>query len=138
MRLEEGENWREGFKKGLVNSSVIIMLISEDAIARFKTITEGTEDNLLFEWEAAIKYFNNKEKLIYPVFVDKEDHTHIHKFTNYSKEYPDVKVKDATKTVREIMSELLDIQGMHIAASSNLVDFNAKLYKLLKKFELNT
>jgi hypothetical protein len=131
--LVPGENWKEGYKEALKNSSVIIMLISEAAVSSFKKITEQTEDNVLHEWEMAIEYNKTMEKAILPIFVDRlEGANNISRF-KFERDYPNVKANNTNITVKEIMNALLDLHGARISEISD--EILKKIFTKLANFE---
>jgi len=119
--LSPGESWKEGFEKGLKNSSVIIMLISEGALGQIKTHTTENEDNLLYEWEMALNYHDSEVKAIIPILVGKEEGNEISKFNAFKLDgYPDTKCKNTSLSCRQIIDKVLQIQGIHLSVGANL------------------
>jgi len=110
-------------------------LLSEDAISDYTTITEEKTDNLLHEWEIALDRKRTGQGAIYPLLVDVEDGSTVYKFNTFGVEdYPSVKAKNTTKSVKAIMSELFQYHAyMHVSEQAYLdVD---KVINKLREFE---
>jgi len=135
VSLSGGENFTNDLDNSLKNSSIIIILLSEDAISDYTTITEEKTDNLLHEWEIALDRKRTGQGAIYPLLVDVEDGSTVYKFNTFGVEdYPSVKAKNTTKSVKAIMSELFQYHAyMHVSEQAYLdVD---KVINKLREFE---
>jgi len=136
--LTTGESWKEGFKKGLINASVIVILISEAALLQMKTLTEESEDNLLFEWYQALQYHSTGSKAIIPILVGKEEGNTTTKFNDFSTEkFPDIICKNTTKSVKSIISSLFQLQGTHLSIGANLDPYEKEFFDKLRLRNMN-
>jgi len=71
--LNDGESWKTGFLSGLAGSRVIVLLISRASLLRTRKAHE-TEDNVLLEWEKALRMASKKDAqvAIMPVLLSDE------------------------------------------------------------------
>jgi len=122
-----GANWKESFKNGLQNASVIIMIVSESALKRMIILEEGKEDNLLYEWEMAINYKSDNIKEIFPIFTGDKIYS--------EDKFPLTKAKDAKQSVQEILKKLKDFQLTSGNANDIKNHLLPKLINKLKEFE---
>jgi len=133
--LQGGENYANELDNSLKNTSIIVILLSETAIADYTTITEEKKDNLLHEWEIALDRKRALQGAIYPLLVDIEEGAHVYKFHTFGiEDYPNVKAENTTKSVRAIMSELMQIHAYSHVSEKAYLDVD-KLINKLKEFE---
>ncbi|KAJ3289586.1 hypothetical protein HK104_007364, partial [Borealophlyctis nickersoniae] len=71
--LTGGFQWQEGFLNALVNSKVIVLVISERALEGVVE-ADSKPDNLLLEWEYALDSYEQKKAAIFPLFVGEIKH----------------------------------------------------------------
>jgi len=136
VSIGDGEVWQNCFEQGVANSSVIIVLISDKALSSMKNLTPEKDDNLLHEWDMALDYYEKGTKFIYILLVAQEEGNNEIKFSSFDTSvFPNCKCKSTKKTVREIITKLLQIQGFHVAPSHNLDLLQKKLFVRLSLFE---
>jgi hypothetical protein len=68
--LVDGEDWKVGFLRGLANSSCFVALISSKGLGPCRDRhNDHSSDNLLLEYQMALKISQNKSNYINPVLV---------------------------------------------------------------------
>jgi GTPase SAR1 family protein len=81
-RLENGRNYKTDFVKSLAHSSIIVPLLTFDALKRMFTHDANYEDNVLLEWVCALECAKRKDAnpalptrvmCIYPVMFGRRD-----------------------------------------------------------------
>ncbi len=77
MRLQDGRNFRDDFGKSLAYSTVVVPIISYEALLRMMKHDPTTVDNVLVEWILALcceaEMINRENKRIFPVMMGKMD-----------------------------------------------------------------
>eukprot|EP01040_Poterioochromonas_malhamensis_P005771 gene5771-6208_t len=109
--LTIGDNWREGFMRGLKQSKIAILLISEKGLIPIQNAHLKT-DNALLEYELALSLREDDRIIVIPVFLGNGA-----RFNSFSCEsYPSDRHLNGstTNTVRETMEKLFSIQGIFV------------------------
>jgi len=133
--LKGGEKYINELDDSINNTSIIIILLSEAAIADYTIITKEKKDNLLHEWEIALDRKRAGQGAIYPILVDIEEGAHVYKFHTFGiEDYPNVNAENTTKSVRAIMTELMQYQAYLNVTEKSYLDVD-KLINKLKEFE---
>jgi len=128
MGIEIGIDFRNGFEKALEDSSVIILFISDGAVAKMRNASPDVEDNLVVEWELALKYFKNNEKKIFPIHIGN---------INYSEKFPEIKCPRTHNTVNYILTEIFKIESKQCSGEIiSLLPIYKLLQECLQKFEV--
>lgn len=75
-RLQEGRSFQNDFSKALVNSIVVVPILSHHALLRMVDHDVTKEDNLLIEWLMALECFNSPQsrvsKILPIIFGDRD------------------------------------------------------------------
>jgi len=149
--LRDGEPWQDGFLHGVVNSRVVVLLISEASLAGVKTAHER-QDNVLLEYEHALAVLGKKgwgKMRIMPVFVGhhevftRPDGSTVRAYVKLPiprmEEFPDAPHKCSTpaegfvdKSVRETMRSIFALQGHFINPEERLDALYNDLMALLQ------
>jgi hypothetical protein len=110
LRLKGGQQFDKEFVRALVNSKVILPLLTMDGVAKFRSHTGEFVDNVLLEWILAYEcnQANSRDptlsrvQFVYPLFVgrrrklNESNSLHIEPFDyNFYSQFPDV-VPEAT------------------------------------------
>jgi hypothetical protein len=118
--LPDGEDYEIQFTSAIKNSSIIILLVSELAIAKIQNANEWA-DNVLLEYEYALEQQEAGEAVILPLLIPTtrviEGETFISKFKKFSvDQYPDAPhiSPKSGKNIRATMKKLFSLQGIHI------------------------
>jgi len=84
--LQDGENWEEGFCRGLVNSAVFVPILSKKALANFETLTKTSKcDNVLLEYRLALELHEmGLIENIFPIVVGEPISSHTQASPNYN------------------------------------------------------
>jgi GTPase SAR1 family protein len=75
-RLKKGENFQQQFAEALINSTMIVPIISAEALARMKNHNPHTEDNVMIEWmlvSECLKSKQSRAEKALPVFYGTVD-----------------------------------------------------------------
>ncbi|KAI8804449.1 hypothetical protein BJ742DRAFT_871831 [Cladochytrium replicatum] len=67
--LMEGQEWERGFRGGILNSSVILLLCSDSGLKDMEKAHIGKGDNVLLEWELALEMNELYGTYIVPIFL---------------------------------------------------------------------
>jgi len=70
--LNYGMNWEQGFLAGLLNASLIVLLISMKTLNGIKDKAAKSQDNVLLEYECALLRNKQAGTEVVPVFVGEE------------------------------------------------------------------
>ncbi|OQS03091.1 hypothetical protein THRCLA_21240 [Thraustotheca clavata] len=85
MCLKNGEPWKDGFLRGLETSRVFLALVSEAALTRARDRNISHEDdNLLLEYEVALRIATSKQLKIFPILVASNSNGNFVKFSGFS------------------------------------------------------
>jgi len=85
--LKDGEDWKQGFLRGLRNSRHFVALISSDALSQVRNFeVDHSHDNVLIEYQAALKIKGIIKKANYfvPVHVGKVTNNTLTKFGDFN------------------------------------------------------
>jgi len=85
--LKDGEDWKQGFLRGLRNSRQFVALISSDALSQVRNFeVDHSYDNVLIEYQAALKIKGiiNKANYFVPVHVGKVTNNTLTKFGDFN------------------------------------------------------
>lgn len=111
--LTLGDNWRDGFMRGLHRSRVVVLLISEEGLRPIRNAHQQT-DNVLLEYELALSLRVDGHISVLPVFIGSGGR----KFNSFSCAcYPTSRHLDSASspdTVRQTMEKLFAIQGIFV------------------------
>ena len=69
-RLQDGQNFQEAFGEALIHSTIVVPVLSLDALQRMRTHDPNADDNLLIEWMLAMECLRSavsRVKLITPL-----------------------------------------------------------------------
>lgn len=107
-KLIAGEGWKEGFLRGLKNSSCFVALISSDALAPVRDVyCDHTYDNVLLEYQMALDLNDRhrkaeKPEIVIPVHIGKMEGGALYKFRDFSSSlYSDsIKAKENPEEVK--------------------------------------
>jgi hypothetical protein len=70
MCLRNGEPWKDGFLRGLLQSRVFLTLVSQAGLAKARDrALDHRQDNLLLEYEHALELANTNQLKIFPIYV---------------------------------------------------------------------
>jgi hypothetical protein len=130
--IKIGSNWRDVFVQGLKDSAVFLPLISRAGVDHIKKLEEGKTDNVLYEYEIALKERQTRGMEILPLLVGMCDQKGkaCHKFDSFEG-YPSVRSETCpSRTVEETMKLLFAIQGED-------VDPNERVEKNTKQIIVN-
>jgi hypothetical protein len=134
--LQDGEDWRTGFLKGLQHSKLALLLVSEEGLERTMSANMA-EDNMLLEYEYALEARKANKMKVLPLLVKNKDHT---KFSIFSTErFPAAKHNSGSSTtsltIKETMAELFSLNGVHISYDDCADKITAIMDKLLETFD---
>eukprot|EP00040_Diaphanoeca_grandis_P017549 m.91691 g.91691 ORF g.91691 m.91691 type:complete len:1252 (+) comp26492_c1_seq1:389-4144(+) len=142
--IESGSNWENSFMQGLERSCMFVPLISAKGTKPIEDVSvfDDKADNLLLEYETALKMYLKKQIAIYPLLVGEVDADgNYEKFSpsNFDvSRFPNGPSKTHSKgPVRETMRSLFKIQGDFVRpdgvlqdqAESMLTYFRGKVWK---------
>ena len=84
-RLRDGENFKEAFARAMAKSSVVVPIISREALVRMGLKHDASqEDNLLIEWLMCIEYLASqvsRVQRVYPIIFDQQSSNPPHAVT---------------------------------------------------------
>jgi hypothetical protein len=70
--IRDGVDWKNAFLTALEHTCLFVPLISEAAIGRIKDLTpESKPDNVLLEYEEAIRLQRGKRLAVFPILIGK-------------------------------------------------------------------
>jgi hypothetical protein len=73
--IRDGVDWKNAFLTALEHTCLFVPLISEASIDRFKALTpESKPDNVLLEYEEAIRLHSEKRLAVFPIFIGKRQY----------------------------------------------------------------
>jgi hypothetical protein len=73
--IRDGVDWKNAFLTALEHTCLFVPLISEAGIDRIKALTpESKSDNVLLEYEEAIRLQHDKRLAVFPIFIGKRQH----------------------------------------------------------------
>ncbi|KAJ3038674.1 hypothetical protein HDV00_000423 [Rhizophlyctis rosea] len=118
--LIEGKSWQEGFMQGLFHSKTILLLCSAKSLLNIRW-AHIKPDNMLLEWEHALRLNERNDTTIIPIFISDSDGP----FTSYSTHYYASQVHShpaspRLNTVWETMTALFAVQGLHLRKSDGI------------------
>ncbi|KAI9207496.1 uncharacterized protein BJ171DRAFT_492878 [Polychytrium aggregatum] len=131
--LAYGKAWEDGFLKGLANSRIAVLLISNKALESI--LANSGDDNLLLEWEFAVNLWLQGKIEIIPLYVAESGEGYIKMFTHprldqFPDELHNHPRSPHTKTIRQVMETIFSIQSIHHISS----DIDSTLDQLAKIF----
>jgi hypothetical protein len=56
VAIKQGDDWVEGFLRGLYNSRLFVPMISSQGLEKARIVEDHTEDNLLLEFQTALRH----------------------------------------------------------------------------------
>ncbi|KAJ1551699.1 hypothetical protein HK096_004108, partial [Nowakowskiella sp. JEL0078] len=146
--LVDGRDFEEGFLNGIMRSRVILLLCSERCLDKVKRAHE-VSDNMLLEWEYALKLMDEGQSLVLPVLIGtkktvESDGTKFEAMVKFSQF--DVNVyKDApqchpdhplkTMTVKNIMTRIFRLQGIPNVFQDMIDDVAPKILESLSRVQ---
>eukprot|EP00026_Physarum_polycephalum_P000711 Phypoly_transcript_00712.p1 GENE.Phypoly_transcript_00712~~Phypoly_transcript_00712.p1 ORF type:complete len:920 (-),score=65.02 Phypoly_transcript_00712:1306-4065(-) len=95
--LNDGMSWEKGFLRGLLNSKVIVLLISNEGLAGIQTDAQFQQDNVLVEYECALLKHHLHAVRVVPVFISN---------VNFSMQFPNTPHKRG-KLAQRTLDKLL-------------------------------
>ncbi|KAJ3083592.1 hypothetical protein HDU99_008300 [Rhizoclosmatium hyalinum] len=110
IRLVNGENWETGFINGLRNSSMVLFLVSRNAVEGFKT-AHVRPDNFFLEMEVAFDILDHRLDrgiVIQPVFVD----GYIPNPQDFPDECHSHQSSPRMSTISNLIKRLVHLQGL--------------------------
>jgi len=134
--LKEGKSWKEGFINGLIHSKVIILLISEGAIASISKLEPGQVDNMLYEWEVAYNFYKLNKKAIYPILIGSREGNNNSDFIAFhSDKFPNHCNAKNSIPIRELLKNIFEVHGCKFDTGSNYNYICDNLLSALGTFE---
>eukprot|EP00051_Salpingoeca_urceolata_P018621 m.263300 g.263300 ORF g.263300 m.263300 type:complete len:1146 (-) comp19240_c2_seq14:75-3512(-) len=118
--IEEGADWEQQFSTALARSCVFLPIISAAAIKPIEEVScfDETPDNLLFEYELALRLMQAKRVLVLPLLVGTVDNGEYVRFSDTEfdvSRFPNGPSRTNLKrSVRETMRQLFKIQGLFV------------------------
>jgi hypothetical protein len=120
-RLQLGRRYDLDFAKALVNSTVVIPIVSVDGFEKLLTHDPAVVDNMLVEWVIVLECYNNQQSIsrirsVFPILFGRrlqceENGTMVEKITNFFSEgyvsrLPDVVPTATLKCAADLLSSL--------------------------------
>eukprot|EP00736_Rhodelphis_marinus_P009817 Rmarinus@m.27117 len=114
QNIRDGHDWRVEFIEGLKGSCLFLPIITARALEPITNLTSpSTEDNVLLEYETALKMREEGSIEILPLFVGEVNNGSYSKFNGFGMPFPDFP-RSCGKSAKETMSELFQIQGIFV------------------------
>jgi hypothetical protein len=79
VAIKQGEDWVEGFLRGLYNSRLFVPMISSQGLQKAKIEEDHSTDNLLLEFQTALRH----DILIRPIYIGKRAGNHLTDFADF-------------------------------------------------------
>ncbi|TPX32258.1 hypothetical protein SmJEL517_g04563 [Synchytrium microbalum] len=117
--LVDGANFVTGFQNGLVSSRVVLLYITSDSLHQLK-LADQQPDNMLLEWEQALKRATDGNLSVFPLFVGSKDSKgNFEPFSSFpgilAADYPDTKHRhpssNTDQTIRQTVKNVFEMQG---------------------------
>ncbi|KAI9209686.1 uncharacterized protein BJ171DRAFT_564217 [Polychytrium aggregatum] len=129
QNLTIGEGYENQFLSSLQASCLFMPLISEECLKPVSKMGEGSKDNVLLEWETALRLHGDKKIEIIPLLIgsnatDVSGGRVYHRFNGFTIPMPSVhSATNPTSTIADTIKRIFGIQGIFLDPE----DFSDKL-----------
>ncbi|KAJ3128960.1 hypothetical protein HK098_003057 [Nowakowskiella sp. JEL0407] len=135
QELRQGHDYMNQLSDALNTSCLFLPIVSEPNFETFLSVEEGDTDNVLWEWENALKLMENQKLHIIPLLIGTNPKingtTSYTPFNKFGIPIPEVHTSHCqTQTVKETTTKLLKLQGIFI----NPLDMREKIDVIVDKF----
>ncbi|KAJ3199378.1 hypothetical protein HDU67_002862, partial [Dinochytrium kinnereticum] len=111
QQLKAGKGYEDQFLEALARSCVVFPIVSEDGLRMLWDVEEGQVDNVLSEWQLALRMMAAGQLEIIPILVGKRYEGAYRKFSAFdTSAFPNVRNEGSNITVKETMETLFKIQ----------------------------